>query len=507
MAATADDDEVQDDGEPRRGLSYVTPLLVVIGKLLRKGAALLVVLVLIVVGVRACLSTRGPPLEPWHTIVPDEPSAQAIGEGNWQRYVAAEQRMFDQLRRKLDSSMAPGDRTLLNRYYAPSLTSPEAFGHDWNRSFELAPTGAPKGVAVLVHVLTDSPYSMLSLAKLYREHGYVAIVPRMPGHGTVPAGLTKEGRKEWHAAVEMAMAEARRRAAGRLPIHLIGYSNGAALALHHVMTRIERGQPRDVDRIVLLSPMIEVNRFARFAGIAGWPALFPRYAKSAWLDLLPEFNAFKYNSFPVRAARESYLVTDELSVVMEKVAQQQRLDQVPPILAFQSVVDDTVGAHAVMTRLFDRLAANGSELVLFDVNRNRVIAPVLRATAIDWVVDALQKPGRRYALTIVGAASDDDATAVARTRQVGAGVVQEQPTGLRYPDDVYSLSHIGLPFAQDDPLYGNVPSQRRIVQLGALAVRGERNALVVSQDSLSRLSYNPFHAYMLARIAEQIPAK
>ncbi|HEY5805650.1 MAG TPA: alpha/beta fold hydrolase [Lysobacter sp.] len=507
MATTPNDDDDRDDAEPRRGLHYVSQLLVVTGRLLRKSAALVILLVLVVMGARACLSTRGAPLAPWHKIVPDELSAQAIGAGNWQGYVAAEQRMFDQLRRKLDSKMEPADRTLLNRYYAPSLTSPEAFGHDWNRSFVLEPAGAAKGVAVMLHGLTDSPYSMLSVAQLYRQHGFVALVPRMPGHGTVPAGLTKEGRKEWHAAVEMAMAEARRRAAGRLPIHLVGYSNGAALAMHHVMVRIERGQPRDVDRIVLLSPMIEVNRFARFAGIAGWPALFPRYAKTAWLDLLPEFNAFKYNSFPVRAARESYLVTDELSVVMQEVAEQGRLDQVPPILAFQSVVDDTVSARAVMTRLFDRLAANGSELVLFDVNRNRVIAPVLRTTAIQWVRDALQNPGRRYALTIVGAASDDDATVVARTRQVGAGVVQEQPTGLRYPNDVYSLSHIGLPFAQDDALYGNVPSHRRIVQLGALAVRGERNALVVSQDSLSRLSFNPFHAYMLARIAEQIPAK
>ena len=92
-------------------------------------------------------------------------------------------------------------------------------------------TGAASGVVVLVHGLTDSPYSMRSLAELYRQHGFIAIVPRMPGHGTVPAGLTREGRKEWKAAVEMAMAEARRRAGGRLPVHLVGYSNGGALAI------------------------------------------------------------------------------------------------------------------------------------------------------------------------------------------------------------------------------------------------------------------------------------
>jgi alpha-beta hydrolase superfamily lysophospholipase len=70
-----------------------------------------------------------------------------------------------------------------------------------------------------------------------------AIVPRMPGHGTVPAGLTREGRKEWEAAVDMAMAEARRRSADCLQVHLVGYSNGAALAMLHVMRRIESGLP------------------------------------------------------------------------------------------------------------------------------------------------------------------------------------------------------------------------------------------------------------------------
>ncbi len=503
MATTPDDDDL----DPLPGSSLVSRLLGVAGTLLRKSLVLVALLVLVVVGVRACQSTRGPPLQPWHTIVPDELSASAITAGNWQSYVTAEQRMYEQLRRKLASAMEPDDRTLLNRYYAASLTSPEAFGHDWNRSFVLEPKGTPKGVVVLVHGLTDSPYSMRSVAEMYRSHGFTAIVPRMPGHGTVPAGLAKEGRREWHAALEMTMAEARRRSAGRLPIHLVGYSNGAALAMHYVMARIERGDKRDVDRIVLMSPMIEVNRFARFAGIAGWPAFFTRFARSAWLDVLPEFNAFKYNSFPVRAARESYLVTDELRVVMDEVAAQRRLDQVPPILAFQSAVDDTVGARAVMTRLFDRLAANGSELVLFDVNRSRVIAPVLRTRSTDWVGDVLQDPARRYTLTVVGAASSEDAAVVARMREVGSSVVKQQPVGVRYPDDVYSLSHIGLPFAQDDALYGNVPSGRAIVQLGALAVRGERNVLVVSQDSLSRLSFNPFHAYMLARIAEKIPAK
>ena len=62
------------------------------------------------------------------------------------------------------------------------------------------------------------------------------------------------------------------------------------------------------------------------------------------------------------------------------------------------------------------------------------------------------------------------------------------------------MSHIALPFTEDDPLYGRIPHAEHPLQLGAIALRGERNALVVPEASLNRLSYNPFHAYMSAQI-------
>jgi alpha-beta hydrolase superfamily lysophospholipase len=285
----------------------------------------------------------------------------------------------------------------------------------------------------------------------------------------------------------------------------VAYSNGAALALQHVFARIARDEPVGIDRIVLLSPMIEVSGSARFIGLAGWPALFPRYARAAWLDIKPEYNPFKYNSFPVRAARESYRVTAELRATIDTVADQQRLDRVPPILAFQSVLDDTVDARAVMTRVLDRLPANGSEVVLFDSNRTRLIGPMLEPGVGAWAQAALQGPARHYAVTVVGATSLDDASAVARTRAAGATTITSTSLGVKYPADVHSLSHIALPFRADDPLYGHVPSGRRVVQLGAIAVRGERNALLVSQENLGRLTWNPFHAYLTRRIEATLP--
>ena len=80
--------------------------------------------------------------------------------------------------------------------------------------------------------------------------------------------------------------------------------------------------------------------------------------------------------------------------------------------------------------------------------------------------------------------------------------------GLAFPTDVFSLSHIALPFPVEDGLYGLAPDLREDfgVRLGALAPRGERGALVVSVDALTRLQSNPFMPYLLDRVREGIAA-
>ena len=45
---------------------------------------------------------------------------------------------------------------------------------------------------------------------------------------------------------------------------------------------------------------------AFFSGLAGWPRVSPPAPKAAWLNIMPEFNPFKYNSFPTNAARQSF---------------------------------------------------------------------------------------------------------------------------------------------------------------------------------------------------------
>ncbi len=126
---------------------------------------------------------------------------------------------------------------------------------------------------------------------------------------------------------------------------------------------------RQPQQIILLSPMIGVTAFARFAGLAGLPSVFPAFARAAWLNVAPEFNPFKYNSFPVKAARQSWLLSQALQQQIIRAARQGELKALPPILTFQSVMDSTVSTRAVVESLYRYLPDNGSELVVFDINR------------------------------------------------------------------------------------------------------------------------------------------
>ena len=90
--------------------------------------------------------------------------------------------------------------------------------------------------------------------------------------------------------------------------------------------------------------------------------------------------------------------------------------------------------------------------------------------------------------------------------EAGALTGQVRSLGIAYPRDVYSLSHVALPFPPTDGLYGSSPDPKEDfgVNLGAVAVHGEVGVLIVSLDLLARITWNPFFQYMLGRIEEGI---
>ena len=167
----------------------------------------------------------------------------------------------------------------------------------------------------------------------------------------------------------------------------------------------------------------------------------------------------------------------------------------------------TVSTSAIVSALYAHLPANGSELVLFDVNRMAKFGPLLRASADTALRRIVPKGPQRYRLTIITNADDRSDKEIERVTEAGDGVEKSRPIGLSYPPGFYSLSHVALPFPISDALYGIEPdpSEDFGENLGTLAPRGERNVLIASLDSLLRASSNPFFPYMIDRIGEGIP--
>lgn len=452
-------------------------MLAILRKWSTRALAALGVVFLLVLGWRIVDAIRSPALPIWLTHVPVESDARQIDAFDWNGWVAAEDATFADVRQEVVSQLTPDEKQFSTRF-DPEYRE-DVLG--WNRSQVLVPAEKPRGAAVLLHGLTDAPYSLQHIAEHYRERGFVVVAIRMPGHGTVPAALTQVRWEDWMSATRLAVRHARAVAGDGVPLHVVGYSNGAALAMKYMLDALDDDELPRADQLVLISPMIGITSMARFAGVLGWPAAFPPFAKAAWLSIEPEYNPFKYNSFPVNAARQSSQLTRVVQRQLDALQERGRLQQLPPILTFQSMVDYTVDVSALITRLYARLPANGSELVIFGCGGNSLMKP----GACSLPQAALSAADRNYPYRIIESGSEE--------RVPVSGPREKRTLDLTFPEGVYSLSHVALPFPEGDAVYGTRG-------IGGVPPRGERGVLVVSADSLLRMTWNPFFPLMLERI-------
>jgi alpha-beta hydrolase superfamily lysophospholipase len=478
----------------------------ILRRLLGRGVILALGIALGLLGLRFWQIQGGPPLERWHLFLPGEMRAADIESTDWNGYLAAETAVFDSVRTEVTRRLDPQDRIALNRYFEGSPVYPAHFRRDWNRSFVLEPQGEPRGAVVLLHGLTDSPYSQRHIGRYYQQRGFVAIGIRLPAHGTVPAALTDVVWEDWMAATRLAAREARRHVP-KGPLHIVGFSNGGALAMKYAMEALDDYRLTRPDQIVLISPMVGITAFARFAGLAALPSFLPRFAKAAWLGIVAEFNPFKYNSFPVNGATQSWRLTRTLQEQIDRRAREGRLEGMPPVLTFQSVLDFTVSTPAVVNTLYGPMPANGSELVLFDLNRNGKLGILINQAAETALERMLPAGPRRYRTVVLTNQTAGSDAMVERVTEPGSVETRDIPLRSIYPRDVYSLSHVALPFPMGDSLYGHDPDPTDEdfgVHLGTIAPRGERGGLAVSVDALTRMSSNPFFDAMVERIGQII---
>ncbi len=454
-------------------------------------------LVLLVVGV-LFLDAR-PDLKVWHEAELDEEFTRDTPAQSFRDYLALEERLFQQLDEQVYQRIEPQDRRLINRYHRGSLADPDRWSPNWNRSFELS-VDAPEVAVLLLHGMSDSPYSLRYLGQRLQEAGAWVVGLRLPGHGTAPSGLVEVQWQDMAAAVRLALRHLRDKVPAR-PLYIVGYSNGGALAVQYALSALREPELPVVDGLVLISPAIGVTSLAAFAV---WQARLGHLLgldKLAWNAILPEYDPFKYGSFAVNAGDQVYRLTAEIQSLIEALKVAGALDRFPSLLAFQSLVDATVSAPALVEGLFERLPAAQHELVLFDINRVTEIEPLLQHDPKGEVEAMLGDPELPFTLSLVTNENEVTNRLVVRRKSAGSSTVEPQPLALSWPNDLYSLSHVALPIFPEDPLYGGENQGRSPgIDLGDLQLRGERGVLQIPASDMLRLRWNPFYSYLEQRV-------
>ena len=452
-------------------------------------------------------SSSDKPLKLWHTEKLSEEFTQDKADEvqNFDDYLQLEDRLFKQLDEKIYAHSETGPAYNLDRYSAGSAADPRKHQPNWNRSFELT-NDKPLGAVLLIHGMSDSPYALRTLGKALNQRGYWVVGLRMPGHGTAPSGLRHISRHDMTAAVRLGMTHLGEKVNGK-PVHIVGYSTGAPLALEFALDALEGKSAPVPGSLILISPAIAVHPSAAIASFKDWLSNLPGLDGLAYLQVHPEFDPYKYNSFATNAGDVVFRLTRSVVSRIKARARTNPEVVLPPTLVLKSTVDATVSTSAVVDRLLNLLKPNRHELVLFDINRFAVVKSRMvindPAPLTDRVMDDAKLP---FSVTLVTNENSKTKRVVSKHKQpFSANSSNTRQLELAWPTGVISLSHVALPISPDDPLYGQRPLENEdFLFLGQMALQGERGLLQIPLDWMLRLRYNPFYDFLESSMLEWV---
>jgi alpha-beta hydrolase superfamily lysophospholipase len=438
------------------------------------------------------------PLSTWHTTeLKNEFTADSNVE-DFDDYIALEKKLFHELESEVYDKVLETEQNSVNRYTKNSFSNPERWSKAWNRSFEL-PVENPKMGILLLHGMSDSPYSLHTQAEYLHKQGVWVVALRMPGHGTIPSGLTRIKWQDMAAVVKIGMRRLTQKL-GDKPIHIMGYSAGAALALNYTFTALKDPALTLPSSLIFYSPAIGVSKAAPLAIWQSRIGHFFSLPKLEWNAIAPEYDPFKYNSFAVNAGDQVYRLCREVQKQFDDYHKETKhTKKFPPVLSFQSIIDKTVSVSDIVNHLYKRLPEGQHTLVMFDINNNFSSNLLVKEQVSNNIHYLKENSGAsNFQFDLISDMNSTEGTLqLIRNKKM----VKELP--YTWPKELFSLSHLAMPTANTDPLYGdkNAPESPGI-KLGHLAVYGESSVLEVTPSAILRLRWNPFHAYTKERVLE-----
>lgn len=464
----------------------------------------IIVCIAIILGYTLYAVTMLPNLKPWHTtILNEEFTALHDSKLDFDGYMQLETKLFAQM----DDEIATWDQSkadfIYSRFNAKGPFQKLADGSPYNRSFRMT-LPKPIGQALLIHGLTDSPYSMKAMAESLHNRGFEVTVLRLPGHGTLPSMMTEMSAADWTAAVRIAARDVASRTPAGHPFYIGGHSTGGTLALQYTLDALQDTTLRRPDRVLLLSPAIEITEVADVAAIIDAMSIvpIPVLEKVRWQDIVAEYDPYKFNSFPVNATRQVNRAARDLRESLLSAKEAGRIEKMPPIITWQSVVDATVGAQGATNILYPDLKGAQHHLVLFDINHNPVFNSLQQPNA-QVLIARLEASKRTYTLDLVSNNNPNIPTVIV-TRWAPNNSKTETNTDILWPNNLVSVGHVALPFPPNDPVYGFIPGSGNngIPSIGSWLLRGENGAISISLGSLTRARSNLFWPLIDQEIGE-----
>ena len=148
------------------------------------------------------------------------------------------------------------------------------------------------------------------------RHGFEVTILRLPGHGTLPSGMVHMQYEDWVAAMHVAARDISARLPKNLPFYIAGYSTGGTLSLTYALDAIRLAPTRRCGcRHGSCSSLRRSNSLRR--GATPILDLFAKvpiraFEKVNWQSIGPEYDPYKFVSFPVNATRQVYNATQHL---------------------------------------------------------------------------------------------------------------------------------------------------------------------------------------------------
>jgi len=334
--------------------------------------------------------------------------------------------------------------------------------------FELTNKNSDKAI-LLIHGLTDSPYSYHDLAHFFYQQGFTVRTLLLPGHGTAPSDLLDVSYQQWQQASQYAIE---RTLNDFEQVYLGGFSTGGALIFDYLMQ--QKKADEKIKGLFMWSPASKAK------SDQAWLAQYVDYIPFVnWIDLDADIDFAKYESFPYNAAAQVHAL---MSRIVGEDAIKNRVMHDIPIFVVASEHDQTIETKQT--------------LVLIE----------------EWQQADNSLKNKQSVLVYYG-----DKKNVPSSSNIKLEVPKCLAEGLC--NEVFDVSHTGTTNAPSNPHYGvdglyrncghyikELPRYLACKQSEGL-VKGELTEVNLTQHKLlQRLTYNPYYQQMLASMENFLKA-